>query len=403
MLPRTAYVLLWFPKSSETFILREVQDLYAAGLPLRVFTLYGPWRRNLSAAMRECPVPVERLGVASLPRLLSGLLHWLVRRPGLVTRALLQVMLRRWRSLEAAGENLWALLCAFHVARRCMAESIAHIHAPWATGPATTAWIAARLCGISFSFTGRSRDIFPPDGALAEKAHAAAFVRTDVPAHAASLARYLDKDAAKLRVVLSAVPLRCSTPAPVPMRPPYHVVAIGRFVPKKGFAVLIEAAAQLAARGVPFRLTLAGGHDRRLERLAQRLNVSDLTRFPGFLVHDDVPALLASADVFVAPSVVAPDGDRDGIPNTLVEALAHRLPVVGTDVGGIPNVVEDGVTGLLVQPDDPQALATAIERLVADRTDALRLANAGEALVRERFDGAACCRGLLELFTDASA
>ncbi len=185
--PKVAYVLHWFPEPSETFIFNEVRYLHAGGLPLRVFTLYGRLKRNLSPEMDSVAVPVERLGIRFAPRIPQALGLWRSRNPDTWKALFHTVPLRRWSDLETAGENLWAFFCGFELARRCVEENITHIHAPWANGPATAAWVASRLSGIPFSFAAHATDIYPPDGALAEKISASSFVRTENRANVQSL------------------------------------------------------------------------------------------------------------------------------------------------------------------------------------------------------------------------
>ena len=174
---RIAYVLLWFPKPSETFIFREVANLRKLGLDLQVFTLYGPLTRDLSPEMQSVLLRVERLGLPYLRSAWQNFLFWWIKQPAVTWRLLKTVVFRHWRGPEREAESLWGALGGFYLARRFQEEKITHIHAPWACGPATAAWVAARLTGIPFSFTGRAHDVFTPDSLLPEKIRDAAFVR----------------------------------------------------------------------------------------------------------------------------------------------------------------------------------------------------------------------------------
>ncbi len=399
-LPITAYILLWFPKPSETFIFREVLTLWQLGLPLKVFTLYGPLRRHLSPEMATTSRRAQRLGLRHLRRVPFDLIHWYRRQPHQTRRLLTEIPSRRWRSLEKTGESWWAFLCGFHLARRFEAQGVEHIHAPWADGPATAAWVASRLTGIPFSFSARAADIHPPEQVLAQKIAQAAFVRSETKYNVTYLHRFAKGRTDKIHAVYNGLSLSQYTQAPVLMRPPYKLLAVGRFVPKKGFDVLLRAGQLLTQRGVNFELTLAGsgGWGGRLKRLARELDLENRVIFPGFVPHDRISGLMSRADILIVPSVIHASGDRDGIPTVIMEALLHRLPVVATDVAGINEVIQEGQTGRLIPQRDPTTLARAIISLIEDREEARRMADRGHDLVLDQFDPEKNCRRMIQLF-----
>jgi colanic acid/amylovoran biosynthesis glycosyltransferase len=307
---------------------------------------------------------------------------------------------QRWRDVEKSAENILALLASFELARRFETEDIEHIHAPWASGCATAAWAASKLTGRPFSFTARAWDIYPPDGLIREKIRDAVLVRSETAASIRHLSVYADGKIDKFRVTYNGVPLRADRDATVAMQSPYHLLAMGRFVRKKGFDKLLHAAKLLVDGGVDFRLTIAGDGMLRLplKWLAYRLNIADRVHFAGFVPHDAVAKLFLASDIFIMPCVVAPSGDRDGLPTVILEALSYRVPVVTTAVSGIPELIEGGVTGLLVSERDPAAIAAAVQRLIADREMALALAESGRARVRQQFDPECNHRAVLELY-----
>ena len=403
-LPKVAYVLVWFPKPSETFIFREVSELYAQGLRVEVLTLYGPLRKHLSDAMRAYNGPVRRAGLRALPGLPLDILYWLKRRPGVVTWAFSSVLFRRWRTLETAGEAFLAILFAFRFARQCVEQGVEHIHADWATGATTAAWVASRLTCLPFSFTGRSADIFPPDGALSEKMADCAFMRTDVGSNVPYLLRTTGTSPEKIKLIYASMTMRPQSQATLRLEPPFRLLAIGRFVEKKGFDVLLRACALLKEQGLAFQLALVGSGplETELKNLANELRVTDVVSFPGFVAHDAVPGLLCDTDVFVMPSQVAQDGDRDGIPNVIMEAMAHGVPVVATDVSGLGEVVLNKRTGVLVPQKDPQALAQGILSLCKAPATAREQAANGKDFVMRVFAPETCARRLIAQFTAAA-
>ncbi|MFH0959463.1 MAG: glycosyltransferase [Pseudomonadota bacterium] len=388
-LTKIAYLTLWFPKASETFIFTEVLNLWEMGLPLKVFTLYGDLKRQLSPEMLSIPPEkVEHLGTRSTPRLPADIAFWFKTKKKVTTQLFKQIPVRRWKSIEFAGENMFGFFCGFVLARRFLREPVDHIHAAWAMGPATAAWVASELTGIPFSFTGRAGDIYPPDGALEEKIQAAKFIISDNMTNVPYLVGLVPEARDKIFGFYNGIPLAKVVDAPVPMVSPYKLLALGRFDRIKAFHVLLYACKILKDEGLRFKLTLAGDGPRRihLKSLTRRLGLADQVFFPGYVAYNRVPDLFYSTDVFVMSSAVHKSGDRDGLPTVILEALAHRLPVVSTDVCGIPEVIQDGLTGVLVKQNDPDSLARGIRIMLDDREKAIEMAKRGQSLVLKEFD-----------------
>jgi colanic acid/amylovoran biosynthesis glycosyltransferase len=402
--PRLACILHWFPKPSETFIFDEISALRRRQVSMDLFTLYGRWRGPLSPDMSAEDGPVCRLGSRATGFLVRDLLFWF-RQNGSATRRLWRtVPWRKWSDVEMAGENLWAFLCGFHIGRRVREKKITHLHAPWANGPATAAWVASRLTGIPFSFSAWAGDIFPPDGALADKIRDAVFVRSTCRSFAAPLQQQAGAHADKIHVIYNGQDPSRFAPIEVLRQPRLRLLALGRFVPKKGFQHALRAAAQLKKDGVDFHLTLGGDgpETRRLKRWARDLAIEERVSFPGFIPRCRTGDLFRDSDIFLMPSVVDPAGDRDGIPNVILEALLHRIPVVACDVGGIAEVIRDGETGRLVPPGDARALAAAIRELAQHPEEARAMAERGRQLVLREFNLETNCRKLLDLIVSSS-
>jgi glycosyltransferase involved in cell wall biosynthesis len=398
-LPKTAYLTLWFPKPSETFIYREARIMRRMGMPLTVYTMYDRLDSHLSGDMLRDDIPVERLGCRQALCGARAFAYWLKRRPRELKSLFASLLLRRWNNLEQTGENYWACYCGCHLARRFEEAGVRHIHACWANGPATAAWVASTLTGIPFSFTGRAGDIYPADSSLSEKIAHAAFARVDAAFNIDYLRSFAGDRADKVVLVRNCLSWEDCSDAPVRMQPPYHIMALCRFVRTKGLDVLLRACRSLADDGVDFRLTLAGSGPQLLplKALVRRLKLTDRVRFPGFVPHDQVPRILCEADVFVTPSKVVQSGDRDGLPTVIMEALMHRAPVVATDVGGIREVVRDGETGRLIPQQDVGAMKQAILDVLGDRDRALAMAERGRQLILDLYDSEKNARSMIDL------
>jgi glycosyltransferase involved in cell wall biosynthesis len=337
--------------------------------------------------------------------------------------------------------------------RLLQARDVRHLHGHFAHGTTTVTWLASMLTGLPFSFTGHAKDIYReslnPAGLLRRKMRAASFVVTCTGANQEHLRRVeptadvhlvyhgLNADFAALLPSAPAAPAAPAgpvgpvpaavgaDPVPVDTAPaeqaweraaaaagtatlaaephdlhPLRIVAVGRMVPKKGFDVLVEAVAELTARGVELELVIAGedGPDAPSVRRMAAERCPDAVQFTGPLSQCELLTLYRGADVFALACRVDADGDRDGIPNVMVEAMAAGLPVVSTAVSGIPELVRDGKNGLLVPPEDPGALASALLRLATDVPLRDRLAAAGRETVAERFDGDVLARRMAGLF-----
>lgn len=402
-----AYVMLWFPLSSETFIFREVENLREQGLDVRAYTMYGKAQRGLSDAMANYAGPVARMGTASCFAIMRAFLRQLFRQPRKVWQLMRRGLFRRMRNLESQAENLWCFLAGFLLAERCAADGVGLIHSAWANGPATAAWVASHLSGIPFAFTGRAGDIYPQDGILAEKAADALFIRTNAQANVDWLSSFCPAGQAdKVKLVYNGLTFphlniqRARKPSP-----PYKLLAIGRFARTKGFPELFTAMARLKREKFPVVLTLIGegSWKRKLLQLRSRLQLEDCIEMPGFLPHDKLADEMADKDLLVVPSVVHSNGDRDGIPNVIMEACCAGLPVVATDVCGISEVIRNDQTGFLVPQRDPAALADSIRQALENPDQALAMSRSAGDLVRRMFDPGNNGALLRELYLKALA
>lgn len=435
------YVLKGYPRISELFIASEIWRLEQLGLPLRLFVLkpadetaHHPVVDKIEADPTYLPETTS-LSDTTVPAWLREnfaafrppLTRFTRRHPLRVARtvaAALGQAVRSRKGLKPRSIYLKEFLQAVDLADRLEAAGdVRHLHAHFAHGTTTVTWLAAKLTGLPFSFTGHAKDIYRdslnPAGLLRRKMRAASFVVTCTGANQEHLQRLeptadvhlvyhgLNADFAGLLPAFAnagSAAASTGTVEPVewvpPVGEPLRVVAVGRLVPKKGFDVLVRAVADLRRRGVDLELVIAGedGPAAGAVRGLVAELCPELVRFTGPLSQCELLSLYRGADVFALACRVDGDGDRDGIPNVMVEAMAAGLPVVSTAVSGIPELVRDGENGLLVPPEDPQALASALLKLAADAPLRDRLAAAGRDTVAERFDGDVLARRMAGLF-----
>lgn len=382
---RLAYVAKMFPRVSETFIANEIAELGRHGIDVHVISLLPStvtklWPEVAELAAKTTVLPDPSAARARTLRLQGRLFR---RRPRPYARAFLQVLLRgstrTWKRFFQAGFLL----------DHCDALGLSHVHAAFAHTPASVAFWVRRLGGPDYSFTAHAKDLYLSEPAsLRNKMEEARFVWTCTEANGVYLRSI--STATPIEVGYHGVDLtRFGGEATTPDRRTFRVLTLCRLVPKKGLPHLLEAAAELRRRGVgDFEVVVGGdGPERaRLEAQAQQLGLDGVVRFVGTLLSEDVRSAYRAADLFVLPSVILENGDRDGIPNVLVEAMAMGVPVVSTRVSGIPELVEDGVSGRLVAPADSGALADAVAELMRSAELRAALAEGGRAAVRERFD-----------------
>jgi len=285
------------------------------------------------------------------------------------------------------------------VAERAARLDVAGVHGYFAHAPASVAERAAARLGVRFGFSAHAKDARKvPPRELAERARRAACV----VACNADVATELLGAGAPLHLVPHGVDLGRFRAEPLPPAPPLRLLAVGRLVEKKGFLTLLHAAARLT---VPFHLRVVGDGPERptLESAVSALGLERSVTLCGDRTHAELPGEYAAAHAVVVPSVVDAQGDRDGLPNVVLEAMASGRAVVATRVGAIPSGVADEVTGLLVAPNDPAALAAALGRLAADGALTEALGRRGWARAAREFDVARCAARFCDVLEAAYA
>jgi glycosyltransferase involved in cell wall biosynthesis len=423
-----AFVLKGFPRLSELFIASEIHRLEHAGLRLRLFVIKPPEESavhrvveriharpdHLPACGPLSGVPLRRWLAENLDAFLPDLRRVAMRKPTAVARAAAVAFAQAVR----ARPSFWSpprktyvkeFLQASALANRLLdAGDVAHLHAHFCHGATTVTWLASLMTGIPFSFTAHAKDLYlvslNPAGLLRRKLAAARFAVTCTETNRRHLQKiangtavhriYHGLNAELAGLVEQPPPLRASNGC-------LRILGVGRFVPKKGFDVLVEACRILRQRGIPFQAVIAGESGPEASKLRLRtaeLGMDGQIRLGGPMSQGELYFEYLRASVFSLPCRVSADGDRDGIPNVLMEAMACGVPVVATGISGIPELVSHEVNGLLVSPDDPVGLADAIERIHRDPVLAARLSREARATIDARFNGSALAESLAALF-----
>jgi glycosyltransferase involved in cell wall biosynthesis len=391
--PLGLLVKTW-PKLSETFILEEVLGLERQGVTLQLYALNEPSDAFAHGAVARVRAPLQRLPAATAWR------ERLAEHARLAAAAPLRYLCALactvrggagWRTFVRAGT----------LAVRLQRDGIVHLHAHFISEPAEIARLASRMTGIPFSISAHAKDIYlSRPRALARRLRSARFTVTCTEANRQALAA-IAPDAVLHRMYhgidQDVFHPRCRQAQATPDGP--LLLAVGRLRAKKGLDTLIDAVRLLHERGRRVRCEIVG-YGEEHDLLAHRIENAGLgrhVRLVGKLAREQVIERYACATVFVQPSRIAADGDRDGIPNVLLEAMAMGLPVVATRVSGIPEAIDDGVEGLLVEPDAPLALADAIERVLLYPAHAAAMGLAARRRVVESFDNDRNLRLLTQL------
>jgi glycosyltransferase involved in cell wall biosynthesis len=388
--PAIAVVLKGWPRLSETFIAQEIHALERRGLRLRLYSLRYPTDRSVHAVNRAVQAPVAYLPeyLWHAPRRVFQGWRAARRLPGyaLALRTWLRD-LRRDRTPNRIRRFGQALVLAAE-----LPGDVVHLYAHFLHTPASVARYAALMRGLSWSVSAHAKDIWTtPDWEKAEKLAAAAWAVTCSGGgrdHLLTLAAGKPVDLVHHGVDTTRF-------APAPARTPRDgrdpaqpvlILSVGRAVPKKGFADLLAALACLPP-DLQWRFVHIGGGPllAELKATAQKLGLAPRIEWRGARTEDEVRAAYRAADLFALASRVMPNGDRDGIPNVVAEAMSQGLAVVATRAGAIPELLGHGRTGLLVPPGDPAAFAAALADLIRDPARRQGLGAAGADLIHKDF------------------
>ena len=378
---RVAYILAEYVSATERFVAREIDGLRKHDVSVHIFAL----RRGASSGGATVPASFRR--PAWHPGLLTAVLYWLVRRPGLFIGICADTLVTYGAHPRECAVVLRNIPVAADFARMAAADRVEHIHAHFAYVPADIACIMSRLLNLPFSVSAHAWDIYAqPPSLTAKRLRGASAIIACTEAGRQAVQRALPAtSAASLHMVRHGL---CLTEYNLSARPTRVVLGIGRLIEKKGFDILLAACAELRKRGVDFEAAIIGDGllREKLETMASVLQLRDVVTFTGEIPWHTVRGYLKRAAVLVAPSVRAPDGDRDGLPNVILEAMASGRPVISSRENAAAEIIADGENGYLIERADVQGLADHLQRLLDDDSLCQTMGKAARRTIKERFD-----------------
>lgn len=400
--PTVGYIVSTWPRLSQTFVLSEVIALERMGLPLRIFSAKDPGGEPVHARVSQVRAEVTYLSLGRQwkPVLLANLClaHDL---PGRYCRTLLQALRYcRWGVVRRFFQ-------AVYLANLLRREPVTHLHAHFATAPALIAMFSNWLTGIPYTFTAHARDIYvdtQPELLRAEMQRAKAVITVSEYNRRYLVSQVSPASNGKVHCIYNGLDVsefEFRYPGERNPGPPV-ILSVGRLIEKKGFSDLILASDVLRRRGRCFQVEIIGTGPLRnsLERQVKKLGLDDRVKLLGAQPQEMVRLSYHRASVFALACVITPEGDRDGIPTVLLEAMASGTPVVATAVSGIPELIDSERDGLLVPQNSPVMLANAIDRLLAEPQLRDSLARGARAKIEVRFAIDRSAAQLLALFQD---
>lgn len=382
---KIGYVLKVYPRFSETFIVTEILAREAGGENLSIYALRPTTDSRFHPEIARVKAPVKWIG-----RPLRAHEHWIAMCESLPAHSHRVAFARIMPALATlpADEVIQGVILAKHI----LDDGITHLHVHFASLAGRVAWIASQITGIPYTVTTHAKDIFhesisiPWLRRICSDAHRVIAISEF---NLNFLRRELADTPAKIELLYNGLELmRFPCEWTGSGQPPLRVLAIGRLVEKKGFDILLDAIALLKERNITLRTQIVGDGDKRQELIDQisRLGLVNEVELLGALTQQEVRQLLKESDVFVAPCRIADDGNMDGLPTVLLEAMVAGIPVLATAVTGVPEVVRNGETGILLDTAEPHSLAAALEDMAAGQRLGPEIRRAARALIEEKFD-----------------
>lgn len=407
-------ILKGYPRISESFISTEILLLESLGIPIEIYSLKQPRESFSHANVKKIRASVTYMPEYVIPNwqtlMKSNFTAWRKLRAH-YRQCLKDAIFRAFDRRNSA--TLRHFLQAGHLTTiRLLGSPVCHLHAHFCHTPTSVALFASELTGLPFSFTAHAKDIYTSDPEqLVRKIERARFVVTCTKYNARYLSGLSSSESqiqhqTPIHTIYHGIDVDFFTFAHSPIPgPPFRILSIGRHVEKKGYDDLFKAVKLLDDAGMDFQLIQIGSGEitSELNDMVRDLGLQNRVQMLGTLPHEEVIKHYRTAHCFALACKVAANGDRDGIPNVLLEAMAVGLPVVATRVSAVPELVEDGVTGTLVEPETPAAMAHAILDLLLHPNSHERRKKQARTKVEEDFDNRRCVTKLYALLKQALA
>lgn len=405
--PVLGMILKGYPRVSETFISNEILLLEKMGFNIHIFSMRHPRESFCHESVKQIKARVDYLPSTISGNLRPLLFHNLllaIKKP-LTYSGAVKIGIRRFLRTKKSA-TIKHLLQAGYMVHHLMPKSgVTHLHAHFAHSPTSVAMFASRLSGLKFSFTGHAKDIYTSNPKqLKEKIELADFVVTCTEYNRNFLSGFTNGQK-NIHRVYHGIDLGLFSGGRDDAHPdqPFQIFTVARLTEKKGLPTVYKALKVLQGRGIKFNHTLIGDGDDKDKILAliKDLGLDDCSQWLGTQPHDVVIDQFRKSDLFVLGCEVAVNGDRDGIPNVLVESMAMGVPVVATDVSAIPELVNTENTGLLVSPGNPEALADSMLRLLTDSELRSKVIYQARERVEQGFDNTALIGDLAQIYKTA--
>lgn len=394
---KISYILTQYPNLTQTFVSREINALKDLGLEIDVFSLK---RVNYSDS---------NVYYSKKIKIVQANIICFFKNPFKYTSLILNILFGLVLfNFKSVLKNLYIFFESVYFSNLILLCGVKHIHAHFLWGAGTSAWIISRLLKIPFSITVHAFDIFDKsfvDNLFKKKLQNASFIVAISEYNKRLLVEKYNIEKEKIHIIRCGVEKRIFKDVDeqkIENKEPL-IVSVGRLTEKKGFKYLLESLKLLNEKGLKFCAEIIGdGEDRELlKMLTKNFNLNDKVVLRGEMSNKEVISAVKQSDLFVLPSIITESGDKDGIPVVLMEAMALGVPVVSTNISGIPELIDNEVNGLLVAEKDSAALAEAIESLIFNKEKLFRIGQNGIKKIQNSFLIEDNAKRLLALFGES--